>query len=222
MKNDSPTAHIGLFDNSSQANVTSTVAMVEDVLLELGHFLNECRDKPTPEGQRSWRITKGSAVVRIRVLEPTRTADPATSHNETADPAKPPPIPSIALGDGDVPDDAEALLLDTSELVPVDGDADSAANDDVPHLRVVSVLMTMDQRVDEAGLFRHLLELNASEIYGAAFGIDGDEVQLVAERSTLDLDRGEVLDLLRRIERYADDYDDKLVAAFGGIRGARL
>ena len=39
---------------------------------------------------------------------------------------------------------------------------------------------------------------------------------IVAERSTLDLDRSEVLDLIGRITAYADQYDDELVAAFGG------
>jgi hypothetical protein len=44
-------------------------------------------------------------------------------------------------------------------------------------------------------------------------------VLLVGERSTLDIDRSEVLDLIRRITTYADEHDDVLVARFGGAMG---
>ena len=47
----------------------------------------------------------------------------------------------------------------------------------------------------------------------------GDRVLLVGERSTLDLDRSEVLDLIRRVTTNADDHDDVLVARFGGTLG---
>jgi hypothetical protein len=45
-------------------------------------------------------------------------------------------------------------------------------------------------------------------------------VLLVAERSTLDLDRSEVIELIKRITTYADEHDDVLVARFGGRIGA--
>ena len=88
-----------------------------------------------------------------------------------------------------------------------------------PHLRVSAVVMTLDDRVDRAALFAHLLELNAT-LCGAAFATDGDQVLLVSERSTLDLDHSEVLDVLERVARYADEHDDVLVARFGGRIGA--
>src|SRR5687768_18137054 len=47
---------------------------------------------------------------------------------------------------------------------------------------------------------------------GAAFATEGDQVLLLAERSTLDLDRSEVLELIKRITTYADEHDDVLVA----------
>src|SRR5512134_2509415 len=57
-----------LFANQREVNLASTVAMIEDVLVELGHFLNQCRDDR--EGSlRSWKVSKGSAVVRISVIE---------------------------------------------------------------------------------------------------------------------------------------------------------
>ena len=88
-----------------------------------------------------------------------------------------------------------------------------------PHLRVSAVVMTLDAGVDRAALIAHLLELNAS-LCGAAFATDGDHVLLVSERSTLDLDHSEVLDVIDRVTSYADEHDDALVARFGGRIGA--
>ncbi|HEU4732132.1 MAG TPA: YbjN domain-containing protein [Kofleriaceae bacterium] len=88
-----------------------------------------------------------------------------------------------------------------------------------PHLRVSAVVMTLDAGVDRAALFAHLLGLNA-DLCGAAFAAHGDQVLLVSERSTLDLDQSEVLDIIERVTRYADEHDDVLVARFGGRVGA--
>lgn len=87
------------------------------------------------------------------------------------------------------------------------------------HLRVCAIVMTLDPDMDRQSLFGHLLDLNAS-LCGVAFATAGDQVLLVAERSTLDLDRSEVLDLIRRVTTYADEHDDVLVARFGGHLGA--
>ena len=152
---------MGLFENGRQTNIRSTVAMIEDVLIELGYFLNDCRDEPTEAGLRSWSISKGSAHIRIRIVE----------------------------------------------------------RDDDVYLHVVSVVMTITPSVDELRLFRELLHMNQREIQSAAFALDGDRVLLLAERSTLDLDRSEVLDLVQRVRIYADDYDDLLVNRFGGVLG---
>jgi hypothetical protein len=73
--------------------------------------------------------------------------------------------------------------------------------------------------MDRLALFAHLLTLNA-RLCGVAFAIIGDHVLLLAERSTLDLDRSEVLELIRRVTTYADEHDDILVARFGGRLGA--
>jgi len=90
---------------------------------------------------------------------------------------------------------------------------------DFTHLRVCATVMTLDRAVDRLSLFAHLLDLNAS-LCGVAFATSGDQVLLLAERSTLDLDRSEVLELLRRVTTYADEHDDVLVARFGGRIGA--
>ena len=87
------------------------------------------------------------------------------------------------------------------------------------HLRVCATVMTLDDQVDRGELYAHLLDLNAS-LCGVAFATAGDQVLLVAERSTLDLDRSEVLELIRRVTTYSDEHDDVLVARFGGRLGA--
>jgi hypothetical protein len=87
-----------------------------------------------------------------------------------------------------------------------------------PHLRVSSVVMTLDAAVDRGALFAHLLDLNAG-LCGAAFATEGDQVLLVSERSTLDLDLSEVLELIARVTTYTDEHDDVLVARFGGRAG---
>jgi hypothetical protein len=69
-------------------------------------------------------------------------------------------------------------------------------------------------------LFRRLLELNAGELTGAAFGLRGEEVVLTTDRSTQGLDPVEVEEMIRRVSEYADRYDDALTLEFGGTRHA--
>ena len=71
---------------------------------------------------------------------------------------------------------------------------------------------------DAVALVYKLLELNADGITGAAFGLRGEAVVLTAERSTRDLDKSEVLDLVKRVELYADKFDDELMQAFSAER----
>ena len=88
--------------------------------------------------------------------------------------------------------------------------------DDENQLQVSASVVRLDGKVDRLRLYQRLLELNATAIKGAAFGLQGDDVILVAERSTLDLDLSEVAELVKKVEEYADHYDDTLVAEFGG------
>jgi hypothetical protein len=148
-----------LFANQREVNLSSTVAMIEDVLVELGHFLNQCRDDR--DGTlRSWKVQKGSAVVRISVIE----------------------------------------------------------GDDFTHLRVAAPVMVMAATTDKVALYGHLLETNRT-MCGAGFALRGDQVMIVAERSTLDLDRSEVMALVAQVQKYADDHDDVLVGQHGGTIG---
>jgi hypothetical protein len=150
-----------LFADGREANIKSTIAMVEEVLLELGHAIDDSRARTERDEQNAWEVQRGSATVRI------------------------------------------ALSM----------------RDETPHLRVISTVLTLTPQVDEAALFSRLLKLNRTVLCSAAFALDGKHVQLVAERPTLDLDRSEVLDVIRRIEFYADEYDDWLADEFGGLRG---
>jgi hypothetical protein len=148
-----------LFANQRESNLTSTIALVEDVLGELGHDPATSRQAKT-SALHEWRVVKGSAVTHVSLVNRT----------------------------------------------------------EFTHLRVCSVVMTVDGKVDRGALNAELLGLNAS-LCGAAFATDGDRVLLLSERSTLDLDRSEVRELIKRVTTYADDHDDRLVARFGGTMG---
>jgi hypothetical protein len=145
----------GLFDHASEVRTASTIAMVEDVLVTLGHYLNQCRGDAG-----SWRIRHGSATVEISLV--------------------------------------------------------GAATD--THLRVASTVVYAGPTTDRPALWHELLTRNA-DLCGVAFAVRGDQVLLVAERSTLDLDRTEVHDMIHRTATLADDLDDDLAARHGARRG---
>ncbi|MBK9037162.1 MAG: YbjN domain-containing protein [Myxococcales bacterium] len=151
---------VGLFDHAGEVRTTSTITMVEDVLITLGHFLNDCRD-PTPATLAAWRVRHGSATVEIQLLP---------------------------RGDGS-------------------------------HLRVASAVVHAGPATDRASLWQELLSRNA-DLCGVAFAIRGDQVLLVAERSTLDLDRTEVHDMIQRTATLADLVDDDLASRHGAHLGA--
>jgi hypothetical protein len=83
-------------------------------------------------------------------------------------------------------------------------------------LKVTAPVMRPASAGDEGRLYRRLLELNATKVTGVAFGVRQEAVVLVAERTTVDLDPSEVLDIIKRVEEFADHYDDVLVKEFGG------
>jgi hypothetical protein len=148
-----------LFGNHREVNLASTVTMIEDLLIERGYFLNDCR-ADAPGTLRSWRVPQGSALVRISLLD----------------------------------------------------------RPDFTHLRMASSVFRPPPAIDRVALYRDLLTRN-TELCGVAFAIAGEQVLLVTERSTLDLDRSELADLLSRVQTCADELDDVLVARYGGERG---
>jgi hypothetical protein len=74
----------------------------------------------------------------------------------------------------------------------------------------------------DPALLGRLLDLNANELTGAAFGLREGQVVLTTDRATDGLDRVEVDDMIRRVADYADHYDDALTAEFGGTRHSDL
>ena len=150
----------GLFDHSGEIRVMSTITMVEDVLVTLGHFLNDCRDDAATGTLGAWRIRHGSATVEI-------------------------------------------------QLLPRGGET---------HLRVASAVVRAGADTDRTALWQELLARNA-DLCGVAFAIRGDQVLLVAERSTMDLDRTEVHDMIQRTATLADELDDDLAARHHALLG---
>lgn len=61
------TPTVSLFDNEREANLTSSVEMIEGALIELGHIVAESR-RDEDGVEKSWRVDKGSAHVDVRVL----------------------------------------------------------------------------------------------------------------------------------------------------------
>jgi hypothetical protein len=54
-----------LFANQRETNLASTVALVEEVLVELGHKSGRVKD---PGALHAWQIEKGSAVTRVALI----------------------------------------------------------------------------------------------------------------------------------------------------------
>lgn len=88
-------------------------------------------------------------------------------------------------------------------------------NDNFIH--VYSPVMTLPER-NLLQLFRRLLDLNGVGQMGVAFGLKGENVVLSVYRSTTDLDKSEVREMIISVGEHADYYDDILVNEFGGRR----
>ena len=150
----------GLFGNQREANLASAIAMIEDVLIELGHVVEKARAQ-FPECEAAWSITKGSATVEIALLP----------------------------------------------------------RDDAGWLQVTASVMTPSEATDRAALWRKLLLLNGELTGPAHFALRGETVVLIGQRSTRDMDRSEVMALVRSVSFDADRFDDELVNEFGGRKG---
>jgi hypothetical protein len=110
----------------------------------------------------------------------------------------------------DSPDDLPAWRVQPRGGARID--VHLGVEEDQNVLRVIATLAPAPTGAGAAALFRKLLELNASEVKGVAFGLVGRDVVLVNERTTIDLDPSEVEDLLRRTERFAAHYAHALAA----------
>ena len=119
--------------------------------------------------------------------------------------------PATAKIPGDEKTSAYALRRGSARVVVAVAKADGGSGT----LRVLAPVVRAPEAAKEAAVFRRLLELNAREVAGAAFGLFGDEIVAVAERTTRDLDASEVDAIIKNVGRVADRWDDALAKEFG-------
>ena len=98
-------------------------------------------------------------------------------------------------------------------VIKADGNPDSVV------FQVLAPVMGLPDK-NLLPLYRKLLELNASALFGACFSLEGATVNVLGERLALNLDEDEFVRLIDRVAGYADKYDDELVSEFGGIRAS--
>ncbi len=91
---------------------------------------------------------------------------------------------------------------------------------DTGYLQVLSPIMHIPQS-GLMPLYRHLLELNL-QLTSAAFGVFEDVVYVFNERPLDGMDAMEGRSIIQLVARYADKYDDELIAEFGGRAYARV
>lgn len=90
------------------------------------------------------------------------------------------------------------------------------AHRDAPEMvRMVSPVWRPPPRV-QAEAWKRLLELNATDLVGAAFAFMNDVVLIVAERPTTELTPQAVDFMLRAVGSSADHFQEELVRRFGG------
>lgn len=87
-------------------------------------------------------------------------------------------------------------------------------------LRVAAPVVKLPPGDRRAALLQHVLELNARELVGAAFGLIGEEVVVVSERALRDLDASEVDATIRGVGRLADTWGDALATRFDTERSS--
>lgn len=96
-------------------------------------------------------------------------------------------------------------------LLPGDKEGDAG------YFQVVAPVIILPEEGREK-VYERLLSLNADQLWSCAFAIRQDRVIITADRTTRDLDRSEVIEMIERVAAYADKYDDELVEEFGGTR----
>lgn len=88
---------------------------------------------------------------------------------------------------------------------------------DYGYFQVVAPVIILPDN-DREKVFERLLALNADQLWSCAFAVRQDRVIITADRTTRDLDRSEVVEMIERVAAYADKFDDELVEEFGGTR----
>lgn len=91
------------------------------------------------------------------------------------------------------------------------------AESDVAYFQVVAPVIILPEE-SRSDIYLRLLTLNADQLWSCAFAVRQDRVILTADRTTRDLDKSEVAEMVERVAAYADKFDDELVEEFGGTR----
>ncbi len=84
---------------------------------------------------------------------------------------------------------------------------------EVVYFQAVAPVVTLPEENREA-FFRHLLELNADELWSCAFAVRQDTVIVTADRTTVDMDLSEIVEMVESVAAYADRFDDELAEEF--------
>lgn len=89
-----------------------------------------------------------------------------------------------------------------------------AQADDVAYFQVLSPIMHLPP-TNLLPLYRRLLETNL-QITNAAFGVHQDIIYIFSERRLEGMDAQEANTIINMVAQYADEFDDRLIAEFGG------
>lgn len=125
--------------------------------------------------------------------------------------------PESARGPGDGRSTQFALRRGSARIAVVIHASEGAREGS---LRVAAPVVKLPALGQREPLYARLLELNAAELVGAAFGVLGDDVVVVTERPLRDLDASEVDAAIRGVGRIADKWDDALATGFGVQRSS--
>lgn len=86
--------------------------------------------------------------------------------------------------------------------------------EDVAYFQVLSPILHLPL-TNLLPLYRRLLEFNL-QITNAAFGVHQDVVYVFSERRLEGMDAQEANTIINMVAQYADEFDDRLIAEFGG------
>jgi hypothetical protein len=92
--------------------------------------------------------------------------------------------------------------------------------ENVGYLQILSPIIHLPQ-TGLLAFYRRLLEMNL-QLTNAAFGLYLDMVYVFSERPLEGLDDIEANSMISLVANYADEWDDKLVAEFGGRLYSRI
>ncbi len=88
---------------------------------------------------------------------------------------------------------------------------------DLVYFQTVAPVVLVPEENREAFL-EFLLSANADVLWSCAFALREGVALVTADRTTVDLDLSEVVEMIESVAAYADRFDDELVERFGAVR----